>query len=74
MRRAIDQYTLEHQAPPQSLQDLVESHYLTALSIYPTARQRATVELSPEASVVGIAYVHSSSAKISTHQTRCDSW
>jgi hypothetical protein len=73
MRRAIDQYTLEHQAPPQSLQDLVESHYLTALSIYPTARQcdwvvqRATVELSPEASVVGIAYVHSSSAKISTH-------
>ena len=80
MRMAIDNFTLEHQNPPQSLQDLVESQYLSRLPVDPmTGRsdwviQREPVELVPDIFVVGLTDVHSASSRVSTAGLRYDRW
>ena len=80
MRMAIDNFTLEHQNPPQSLQDLVESQYLRRLPVDPmTGRsdwviQREPVELVPDIFVVGLTDVHSASSRVSTAGLRYDRW
>ena len=38
MRAAIDQYTMDKQRPPRSLQDLVDANYLKALPKNPISR------------------------------------
>src|SRR6516162_2346879 len=40
MRQAIDNYTLDKQQAPQSLQDLVEGNYLREVPIDPVCRQK----------------------------------
>ena len=80
MRKAIDQFTLEHQNPPQSLQDLVESKYLSRLPVDPiTGRsdwviQREPVEIFPDIFVVGLTDVHSASSKVSAEGLGYERW
>ncbi|HEX9760731.1 MAG TPA: type II secretion system protein [Candidatus Acidoferrales bacterium] len=67
MRKAIDAYTLDKQAAPQSLQDLVTAGYIYELPVDPITGQRDWVPvfeeviLSPDQLGTGIANVHSAS-------------
>jgi general secretion pathway protein G len=69
MREAIDNYTVDKQRPPQSLQDLVEAGYLRELPIDPITLKRdwapqiGDITLSPKGTAHGIYDVHSSSGK-----------
>src|SRR5262245_34675318 len=69
LRTAIDQFTLEHQNPPHSLQDLVESKYLSSLPVDPMTRrsdwviQSEPVEVVADIFVVGLTDVRSASPK-----------
>jgi general secretion pathway protein G len=71
MRQAIDQYTLDKQAAPQSLDDLVTAGYLREVPVDPITRGKdwrvdtSDVVLSPEQTSSGISDVHSASEKIS---------
>ena len=65
MRQAIDNYTLDKQQPPQSLQDLVDGHYLRSVPVDPVCRQDWVLHfsdqvISPDQSGSGIDDVHSS--------------
>ncbi|HVM75221.1 MAG TPA: prepilin-type N-terminal cleavage/methylation domain-containing protein [Candidatus Saccharimonadales bacterium] len=64
MRQAIDNYTLDKQQAPQSLQDLVDGHYLRSVPVDPVCRQEWVVHfsdtvISPDQSGSGIDDVHS---------------
>lgn len=81
MRQAIEQYTLDKQAAPQSLDDLVSAHYLREIPTDPITRQKdwnTSVEdivLSPEQSSSGISDVHSASDQVSPFEnTPYSSW
>ena len=81
MRQAIDQYTLDKQAAPQSLEDLVSAGYLREVPKDPITHQndwRTDVEdivLSPEQSSSGISNVHSASDAVSSFEnTPYSSW
>jgi len=81
MRRAIDQYTIDKEAPPQSLDDLVSAGYLRAIPIDPFTRKpdwqtsQDSVVLTPEQTQFGITNVHSSSNEISPFtKTPYSSW
>ena len=80
MRVAIDNYTLDKQSAPQSLQDLVDAHYLRSLPVDPMTgaadwvpHQGDTV-LSPDQTGIGLDDVHSSSEQISTEGTPYNTW
>jgi len=81
MRNAIEQYTLDKQAAPQSLDDLISAGYLREVPVDPMTRQKdwradyENVVLSPEQSSTGITDVHSSSDRISPFErTPYSSW
>ncbi len=81
MRRAIDQYTIDKEQPPQTLQDLVDAGYLRGIPVDPFTRQpnwRTTedsVVLTPEQTQYGITNVHSRSDQISPFtKTPYSSW
>lgn len=81
MRDAIEQYTLDKEQAPQSLQDLVSDGYLRQIPIDPItggADWNVTTSdllLSPEQSTSGITDVHSSSDKVSPFEkTPYSSW
>jgi general secretion pathway protein G len=81
MRRAIEQYTIDKEQPPQSLEDLVGAGYLRAVPVDPITRkvdwqtQSENVVLSPEQTTYGITDVHSSSDQISPFEkTPYSSW
>lgn len=81
MRQAIEQYTLDKQAAPQSLDDLVSAHYLREIPTDPITHQKdwnTSVEdivLSPEQTSSGISDVHSASDQISPFEnTAYNSW
>jgi general secretion pathway protein G len=65
MRQAIDNYTLDKQQAPQSLDDLVEAHYLREVPMDPVCRQKDWVVhigdtvLSPDQTSTGVDDVHS---------------
>jgi general secretion pathway protein G len=69
MRQAIDQYTLDKQKAPQSLQDLVNGHFLKEIPTDPFTRKKDWVPqfddvvLSPEQSSTGVVDVHSASGQ-----------
>ncbi len=71
MRQAIQQYTLDKEAAPQSLDDLVSAGYLQAIPLDPVTRQKdwkpdfEDVYLSPDQTTSGITDVHSSSDQVS---------
>ena len=81
MRSAIQQYTLDKEAGPNSLDDLVTSGYLREIPRDPITRQRewATssedILASPDQTSVGITDVHSTSDNISPFEnTPYSSW
>lgn len=80
MRQAIEQYTLDKQAPPQSLEDLVSGKYLREIPTDPITRQKdwqpvfEDVMLSPEQAIAGITDVHSASSRMSMEGTPYNSW
>jgi general secretion pathway protein G len=71
MREAIQHYTEDKEAAPQSLDDLVSAHYLQQIPVDPMTHARdwytvnEDLDLSPEQSSMGITDVHSASDKIS---------
>jgi len=81
MRSVIDQYTLDKQKAPQSLQDLVDAGYLKQLPMDPFTRSRDTWVpvtddsiLSPDQTQPGIMDVHSGSEQTSTEGTAYSTW
>jgi general secretion pathway protein G len=81
MRQAIDHYSLDKQAAPQSLEDLVSAGYMREVPVDPMTRQKdwrvdtSDFVLSAEQSSSGISDVHSNSDKVSPFQnTPYSSW
>ncbi len=81
MRQAIQQYTLDKQAAPTSLDDLVSSKYMGAIPVDPITRAKdwhvdsEDILLSPEQTSAGITDVHSASDAISSFEnTAYSSW
>ncbi len=74
MRQAIDHYTLDKEAAPQALEDLVnpQSQYLREVPTDPMTNAKdwrvefGDTVLSPDQSATGIVDVHSNSDKVST--------
>ena len=71
MRQSIDNFTLDKQAAPQSLEDLVQAGYLRKVPTDPMTGaadwvpQFDSVVLSPDQSSTGMTDVHSSSPRVS---------
>ena len=82
MRKLIDQYTLDKNQPPESLDDLVQGGYLRGgLPVDPFTGSNQTwqvdieeVPLSPEQTVPGVVDVHSGSNAESLEGTPYSSW
>jgi general secretion pathway protein G len=81
MRNAIQQYTLDKEAGPSSLDDLVSAKYISSIPTDPITRQKdwhtdnEQVLSDPQQSSVGVTDVHSSSADISPFEnTPYNTW
>ena len=80
MRIAIDNYTLDKEWPPQSLQNLVDAQYLPAIPTDPFTGNKdwvceiGNMDLGSELRPHGLYDVHSRSNKIAADGTRYDSW
>lgn len=83
MRDAIDHYTLDKEAAPQSLEDLTnpQSQYLREIPVDPMTHARdwqvemGDTVLSPDQSNTGIVNVHSNSNDVSPFEgTPYSSW
>jgi general secretion pathway protein G len=71
LRKAINDYTLDKECGPSSLDDLVSNNYIGAIPEDPITRQKDWVtkeddiSISPEQSCNGISDVHSASDDVS---------
>ena len=80
LRDAIDNYTLDKQAAPQSVEDLQQAGYLRDVPVDPITHARDwvpqfdSVVLSPEQTSTGMTNVHSSSTQMSTEGTPYSEW
>ena len=81
LRSTIDQYTLDKQKAPQSLQELVEAGYLKQLPKDPFTNSRESWVpqqdeslMSPDQTQPGIIDVHSGSDLNSTEGTAYNTW
>ena len=80
MREAIDNYTLDKQQAPQSLQDLVDAHYLRQVPVDPVNQQNDWVThygdsvMSPDQTSTGIDDVHSGSDLIGSDGSPYNTW
>jgi len=81
LRSVIDQYTLDKQKAPQSLQDIVDAGYLKQLPEDPFTKSRETWVpitddslMSPDQTQPGIIDVHSGSDQTSTEGTAYSTW
>ena len=83
MRQAIDHYTLDKEAAPQSLEDLInpQSQYLREIPTDPMTNAKdwhtdfGDTVMSPDQSATGIVDVHSNSEKVSPFEgTPYNTW
>lgn len=80
MRNAIDQFTLDKQAAPQSLEDLTSAGYLRAIPVDPITKQAdwttdsCDTLSSPDQTITGICDVHSPSPLTGLDGTQYSSW
>lgn len=80
LRDAIDHYTLDKQAAPQSVEDLAQAGYLHGVPVDPMTRakdwvpQFDSVVLSPDQSSTGMVDVHSSSARVASDGRPYSEW
>lgn len=71
LRDAIDHYTLDKQAAPQSVEDLKDAGYLRQVPVDPMTQakdwvpQFDSVVLSPDQTTTGMVDVHSNSSRVS---------
>src|SRR5258707_4259883 len=78
MRQSIDNYTLDKQAAPQSLEDLAQAGYLRKVPTDPMTGaadwgpQYDSVVLSPEETSTGMADIHSNSPQGSPFENTPD--
>ena len=67
LRQAIQSYTLDKQAAPSSLDDLVSGGYISAVPVDPMTRakdwvtENSDMVLSPDQTTIGLSDVHSAS-------------
>jgi general secretion pathway protein G len=81
LRSLISQYTLDKQKAPQSLDDLIQAHYLKFIPNDPmtsktdwTVEQEDSTIMSVDQQDSGIDDVHSASEGISTDGTAYNTW
>jgi general secretion pathway protein G len=80
MRQAIDNYTLDKEQAPQSLQELVNGHFLKEIPIDPFTRKKDwallvdRVVLTNEQSSTGIVDVHSASGQDGSNGRAYNEW
>ena len=80
MREKIEQYTLEKKQAPQSLQDLVNGHYLAQIPTDPVTRKQDWVPYRRDAVATidqtksGIADVHSNSTEVGSNGIPYNTW
>ncbi|MGH9483051.1 MAG: type II secretion system protein [Terriglobales bacterium] len=81
MRSLIDQYTLDKQEAPQSLDDLVSAGYLRAIPKDPITNSTSTWQvqdddtlMSPDQTQPGIVNVHSGASGMGLDGTPYNSW
>ena len=81
MRSLIDQYTLDKQQAPQSLQDLVSAGYLRQIPNDPITHSNSTWQtesddtlMSPDQTAPGIVNVHSGASGVGLDGTPYSSW
>ncbi|MDP9148302.1 MAG: type II secretion system GspH family protein [Acidobacteriota bacterium] len=80
MRQAIDNYTLDKQSAPESLEALQQAGYLRIIPTDPITQakdwqpQFDEVVLSPDQAGTGMVDVHSNSDRISTDGTPYKTW
>jgi general secretion pathway protein G len=80
MRHAIDNYTLDKQQAPQSLQDLVDAHYLREVPNDPVCRTNdwevhiGDTVLSPDQTSTGVDDVHSGCQQTALDGTPYTTW
>jgi general secretion pathway protein G len=80
MRQAIDNYTMDKQQAPQSLEDLVDAHYLREIPIDPVSQQKDWVlhfgdtVLVPDQSGTGVDDVHSGSEAVGSNGEAYNTW
>ena len=80
MREAIDNYTLDKQAAPQSLDDLQQAGYLREVPVDPITSakdwdpQYDNVVMSPDQVTTGITDVHSHSSRTASDGTPYNTW
>lgn len=80
MRQAIDNYTMDKQQAPQSLDDLVTAHYLREIPIDPVCQQIdwnphfGDTVLSPEQTTVGMDDIFSGCDQVGTNGASYTTW
>ena len=80
MREAIDNYTMDKQQAPQSLQDLVDAGYLRSVPVDPINNQNdwvlhySDMVITPEQNGTGVDDVHSGSDQIGGDGTAYNTW
>jgi general secretion pathway protein G len=80
LRKAIDNYTLDKQSAPQSLDDLVQAKYLRSVPLDPMTRQAdwvpafENVVLSPDQNGTGMTDVHSNSSGTALDGSLYNTW
>ena len=81
MRQAIDQFTLDKQRAPSSLEELISADYMRSLPTDPMTNQKdwqtvyEDVVLSADQTATGITNVHSASNQVSPFEgTAYSSW
>lgn len=80
IRDAIDNYTLDKQAAPQSVDDLQQAGYLRSVPVDPMTHAKDwvpefdSVVLSPDQTTTGMVNVHSNSGKTSLEGTPYSEW
>lgn len=80
LRSLIEEYTLDKQHPPGSLQDLVQAGYLRELPKDITGSrdswqaESCTLDISPEQTSAGICDVRSSSTGVASDGSSYNSW
>ena len=80
MREAIDNYTMDKQQAPQSLEDLVQAGYLRQVPVDPITQQpdwalhTGDTVLTPEQTGTGVDDVHAGTDTISSDGTPYSSW
>jgi general secretion pathway protein G len=77
MRKAIDEYTLKNQRPPQSLNDLVDGNFLRAIPADPITLKAdwvAKFDDVEKQGVNGIVNVRSNSGGSNAHGEPYNSW